>query len=250
MPHSARESSTTRPASAPSHPMTTPSQSSYASSSLHRDCSAGIAPRSSARSSKSRCGSRTFARGPAGEPPFAATAGSRVRRSGACPGRGARPVGAFAYPGSSPPSTSRGPCASPRAQSRRCVTSPSARSARASAGRRRLRLLRRHRQLAHHLRRGVELVLDVRPDLRGDDPGALHSCRRRHVQLGDGVARRRESASAAWSLASVARSLERRVAFLAIHASITTMTPAIARTTVPGARAPPARPRPPAEPPR
>mmetsp|Transcript_5870 Transcript_5870/g.24263 ORF Transcript_5870/g.24263 Transcript_5870/m.24263 type:complete len:200 (-) Transcript_5870:447-1046(-) len=56
--------------------------------------------------------------------------------------------------------------------------------------RRRLRLLRRHRQLAHHLRRGVELVLDVRPDLRGDDPGALRFVRRRRrVQLGDGVAK-------------------------------------------------------------
>ena len=45
-----------------------------------------------------------------------------------------------------------------------------------------------------------------------------------------------ESASAARSLASVNASLERRAAVLAIHASITTMTPAIARITVPGER--------------
>ena len=47
---------------------------------------------------------------------------------------------------------------------------------------------------------------------------------------------RDESASAARSFASVDASLERRDAIFTIHASITTMTPVIARTTVPGAR--------------
>ena len=64
MPHSATESSTTRPVSAPSHPITTPSQSSCASSSFHLRCSAGSDARSSERSSKSRCGVSVFAVGP------------------------------------------------------------------------------------------------------------------------------------------------------------------------------------------
>mmetsp|Transcript_7010 Transcript_7010/g.31676 ORF Transcript_7010/g.31676 Transcript_7010/m.31676 type:complete len:292 (-) Transcript_7010:928-1803(-) len=51
---------------------------------------------------------------------------------------------------------------------------------------RRLRLLRRHRQLAHDLRRRVQLVLHVRPDLRGDHPRAFRLVRRElHVHRRD-----------------------------------------------------------------
>mmetsp|Transcript_8787 Transcript_8787/g.38763 ORF Transcript_8787/g.38763 Transcript_8787/m.38763 type:complete len:283 (+) Transcript_8787:357-1205(+) len=238
MPHSARESSTTRPASAPSHPMTTPSQSSYASSSLHRDCSLGIAPRSSARSSKSRCGSRTFARGPR-------------RRTAVCGDRGlaGSPFGGV--------SGSRGPSRGYFRLSGLVASINLARSLRVSASSksalRNLASARSARASAVFAAASASSVaiaslLITSVAASSSSLTCALTSAETTLERSDSFAaaamsnsemasrRRRESASAAWSLASVARSLERRVAFLAIHASITTMTPAIARTTVPGAR--------------